>query len=86
VKAHQLEAVFSLPSGVFKPYAGVSTAIIVFTKGGKTDNVFFYDVGAHGFSLDDKRDPIGDNDLPDALACWRKKSAKKDLDELEAML
>jgi type I restriction enzyme M protein len=72
--------VFSLPSGVFKPYAGVSTAILMFTKGGKTDHVFFYDVQADGFSLDDKRDPIKDNDLPNALECWRKKNAKKDND------
>jgi type I restriction enzyme M protein len=47
---------------------------------GKTDHVFFYDVGADGFSLDDKRDPISESDLPSALACWRKKSAKKDTD------
>jgi type I restriction enzyme M protein len=80
VKENQLEAVFSLPSGVFKPYAGVSTAIIVFTKGGKTDNVFFYDVGADGFTLDDKRDPVKENDLPDALERWNKKNAKKDTD------
>jgi len=80
VKENQLEGVFSLPSGVFKPYAGVSTAILVFTKGGKTDHVFFYDVDADGYSLDDKRDPISQNDLPDALACWRKKSPKKDTD------
>jgi type I restriction enzyme M protein len=80
VKDNQLEAVISLPSGVFKPYAGVSTAILVFTRGGKTDHVFFYDVGADGFSLDDKRDPVGTNDLPDALVRWRKKSAKKDTD------
>jgi type I restriction enzyme M protein len=80
VKDNQIEGVFSLPSGVFKPYAGVSTAIVVFSKGGKTDNVFFYDVGADGFSLDDKRDPVSEDDLPDALTCWRKKSAKKDTD------
>jgi type I restriction enzyme M protein len=80
VKDNQLEAVISLPSGVFKPYAGVSTAILVFTKGGKTDHVFFYDVEADGFSLDDKRDPVSENDLPDALACWKKRSAKKDTD------
>lgn len=78
VKENQLEAVISLPSGVFKPYAGVSTAILVFSKGGKTDHVFFYDVGDDGFSLDDKRDVVSDNDLPDALERWRKKSAKKD--------
>lgn len=80
VKDNQLEAVISLPSGVFKPYAGVSTAIVVFTKGGKTDYVFFYDVGTDGFSLDDKRDPVSDNDLPDALERWRNRSAKKDTD------
>jgi type I restriction enzyme M protein len=80
VKDNQLEAVLSLPSGVFKPYAGVSTAILVFTKGGKTDHVFFYDVGADGFSLDDKRHPVRENDLPDALDRWRKRSAKKDTD------
>lgn len=80
VKDNQLEAVISLPSGVFKPYAGVSTAILVFTKGGKTDHVFFYDVEADGFSLDDKRDRISESDLPDALTCWRKRSAKKDTD------
>lgn len=80
VKENQLEAVFSLPSGVFKPYAGVSTAILVFTRGGKTDHVFFYDVDADGFSLDDKRDVVSQNDLPDALERWRKRSAKKDTD------
>ncbi|MBI1945019.1 MAG: SAM-dependent DNA methyltransferase [Deltaproteobacteria bacterium] len=80
VKDNQLEAVISLPSGVFKPYAGVSTAVLVFSKGGKTDHVFFYDVGADGFSLDDKREPVGENDLPDALERWRKRSAKKDAD------
>lgn len=77
---NQLEAVISLPSGVFKPYAGVSTAILVFTKGGKTDNVFFYDVQADGFSLDDKRDPVRDNDLPDALARWKARNPAKDTD------
>lgn len=80
VKDNQLEAVISLPSGVFKPYAGVSTAILVFTKGGKTDNVFFYDIEADGFSLDDKRELIRENDLPDTLRRWRKRNAKKDTD------
>jgi type I restriction enzyme M protein len=70
---NQLEAVISLPSGVFKPYAGVSTAIIVFSKGGRTENVMFYDVLDDGFSLDDKRAKIGDGkgDLPDVLAKYR---------------
>lgn len=69
IENNQLEAVISLPSGVFKPYAGVSTAIIIFVKGGKTENVFFYDVQSDGFTLDDKRTQIGDGegDLPDVL-------------------
>ena len=67
---NQLEAVISLPAGVFKPYAGVSTAILVFAKGGHTGQVFFYDVRADGLSLDDKRQPVKDNDLPDVLAQW----------------
>lgn len=71
VDDNQIEAVISLPSGVFKPYAGVSTAIIVFSKGGATDEVFFYDVTADGYSLDDKRQPIAENDLPDVLEKWR---------------
>jgi type I restriction enzyme M protein len=67
IENNQLEAVISLPSGVFKPYAGVSTAIIIFAKGGKTENVFFYDVKSDGRTLDDKRTEIGDGkgDLPD---------------------
>ena len=58
-----------MPSGVFKPYAGVSTAILIFTKTehGGTDNVWFYDMTADGFSLDDKRTPIADNDIPDII-------------------
>ena len=80
VRDNQLEAVISLPSGVFKPYAGVSTAILVFARGGKTDHVFFYDLQNDGFSLDDKRDSIAENDLPDALERWRDRSAKKDSD------
>lgn len=70
IESNQLEAVISLPSGVFKPYAGVSTAIIIFAKGGKTEGVFFYDVQSDGFTLDDKRTKIGDGkgDLPDVQA------------------
>lgn len=80
MEENQLEAVISLPSGVFKPYAGVSTAILVFTKGGRTDNVFFYGVESDGFSLDDKRDKINADDLPDLITRWQKRNAKKDLD------
>jgi len=70
IEHNQLEAVISLPSGVFRPYAGVSTAIIVFAKGGRTDSVFFYDVESDGRTLDDKRSLIGDGsgDMPDVKA------------------
>lgn len=72
IEDNQLEAIISLPSGVFKPYAGVSTAIVVFSKGGSTEQVLFYDVQADGYSLDDKRQPIKHNDLPDVLAQWQR--------------
>lgn len=70
VDDNRLEAVISMPSGVFKPYAGVSTAILIFTKTGSggTDNVWFYDMKADGYSLDDKRNPVSDNDIPDIIA------------------
>lgn len=69
VENHKLEAVISMPSGVFKPYAGVSTAIMIFTKTGTggTDKVWFYDMKADGFSLDDKRNEIEENDIPDII-------------------
>jgi len=81
IEDNQLEAVINLPPGVFRPYAGVATAFLVFTKGGKTKDVFFYDVEADGFSLDDKRDSTPDkNDLPDVRARWAKRNPKKDTD------
>ena len=80
VDDHQLEAIVKLPSGVFKPYAGVSTAILIFTKGGRTTDVWFYDVEADGFSLDDKRDKVDEDDLPDVRKRWKKRSPKKDTD------
>ena len=83
VDNNQLEAVISLPSGVFKPYAGVSTGILFFTKGGRTDNVFFYDVQADGFSLDDKREPVDENDLLDCLARWRARDSQKYADRTD---
>ena len=69
VESHQLQAVISMPSGVFKPYAGVSTAVLLFMKtgAGGTDKVWFYDMRADGFSLDDKRSPVSENDIPDIL-------------------
>jgi type I restriction enzyme M protein len=65
-----LQAVISLPSGVFKPYSGVGTAALIFQKGKPTQSVWFYDLTADGFSLDDKRTPIDANDIPDLLAKW----------------
>jgi len=69
IENHKLDAVISMPSGVFKPYAGVSTAVLFFTKTGTggTENVWFYDMQADGYSLDDKRTTIKDNDIPDIL-------------------
>jgi type I restriction enzyme M protein len=73
VENHRLEAIISMPSGVFKPYAGVSTAIMIFTKTGigGTDNVWFYDMRSDGYSLDDKRNPTSDNDIPDIIERYR---------------
>lgn len=65
-----LQAIISLPSGVFKPYAGVATAALIFQKGKPTQSVWFYDITADGFSLDDKRTPIDANDISDVLAKW----------------
>ena len=79
VDGNRLEAVISMPSGVFKPYAGVSTAVLIFTKTGHggTDNVWFYDMTADGFSLDDKRSPVADNDIPDIIARFHNPEAEK---------
>jgi type I restriction enzyme M protein len=79
VEKQQLQAVISMPSGVFKPYAGVSTAILLFTKtnSGGTDNVWFYDMRADGYTLDDKRSPAKDNDIPDIIARYGNLEAEK---------
>ena len=79
VDNHRLQAVISMPSGVFKPYAGVSTAILIFTKtnAGGTDKVWFYDMKADGFSLDDKRSQIADNDIPDIIARFHNLEAEE---------
>ena len=78
VEKNQLRAVISMPSGVFKPYAGVSTAVLVFTKTGTggTDKVWFYDMKADGFSLDDKRAEIKENDIPDIVARFHNMEAE----------
>ena len=73
----ELQGVVSMPSGVFKPYAGVSTAVLVFVKGGQTENVWFYDMEADGYSLDDKREKVAENDIPDVIARWKTRDPKK---------
>jgi type I restriction enzyme M protein len=81
VEEQKLDAIISMPSGVFKPYAGVSTAILLFTKtnSGVTDYVWFYDMQADGYSLDDKRTPQPDkSDLPDILARWQNRAAESE--------
>ncbi|MBB5336260.1 class I SAM-dependent DNA methyltransferase [Pectinatus brassicae] len=78
VENQRLEAVISMPSGVFKPYAGVSTGILIFTKTehGGTDNVWFYDMTADGFSLDDKRTPVEQNDIKDIIERFHNRNAE----------
>lgn len=80
VENNRLEAVISMPSGVFKPYAGVSTAILIFTKTehGGTDEVWFYDMTADGFSLDDKRSQVKENDIPDIIERFAHLENEKD--------
>lgn len=84
VEAHKLDGVISMPSGVFKPYAGVSTAILLFTKVGVekegSDFVWFYDMLHDGLSLDDKRQPVEENDIPDLLKRWGERDATQDTD------
>ncbi len=77
VEENQLEGIISMPSGIFKPYAGVSTAIVIFTKGGETDKVWFYDMTADGLSLDDKRQKTEENDIPDIVSKWKARDIKK---------
>lgn len=77
----ELQGVISLPSGVFKPYAGVSTAILIFVKGGQTEKVWFYDMESDGFTLDDKRSRIkGGGDLPDIVEKWRSRNNRTEND------
>lgn len=75
IENNELKAVISMPSGVFKPYAGVSTAVLVFVKGGSTNKVWFYDMEADGYSLDDKRNKIERNDIPEIIEQYKHKDA-----------
>lgn len=79
VEGNRLEAVISMPSGVFKPYAGVSTAVLVFTKTGHggTDEIWFYDMKADGYSLDDKRTEVKENDIPDIVSRFHNREGEK---------
>ncbi|MFN8358659.1 MAG: class I SAM-dependent DNA methyltransferase [Candidatus Kapaibacterium sp.] len=79
IDRQKLQAVISMPSGVFKPYAGVSTAVLIFTKtnSGGTDTVWFYDMQADGYSLDDKRQPIAGNDIPNIISRFHDLNAEK---------
>ena len=85
VEGNRLEAVISMPSGVFKPYAGVSTAVLVFTKTGHggTDDVWFYDMKADGFSLDDKRAEVKENDIPDIVKRFHDREGEKERQRTE---
>lgn len=85
VDNNKLEAVISMPSGVFKPYAGVSTAILVFTKtgAGGTDQVWFYDMKADGYSLDDKRQAVSENDIPDIITRFANLEGEKERQRTE---
>lgn len=80
IDRQKLQAVISMPAGVFKPYAGVSTAVLLFTRtdSGGTDRVWFYDMQADGYSLDDKRQAVAQNDIPDVLARWHNLGAEKE--------
>jgi len=73
---NELKAVISMPSGVFKPYAGVSTAVLIFVKGGTTEKVWFYNMEADGYSLDDKRNKIEQNDIPDIIEQYNHKDSE----------
>lgn len=84
IEHNSLQAVISMPSGVFKPYAGVSTAVLVFKKDpAGTNDVWFYDMKADGFSLDDKRTPVDQNDIPDVISRFSNLEAEKDRERTE---
>ena len=80
VEECELMGIVKLPAGVFKPYAGVSTAVLIFAKGGRTEYVWYYDIKADGWSLDDKREKVAENDIPDVIARWKGRNPEKDTD------
>jgi type I restriction enzyme M protein len=86
IEDNRLDGVISMPSGVFRPYAGVSTAVLLFTKGASTERIWFYDMEHDGFSLDDKRQRVVENDIPDLLSCWAKRFDQAFQSERDARL
>lgn len=86
IEENRLDAVVSMPAGVFRPYAGVSAAVLLFTKGAATERVWFYDMGHDGFSLDDKRQRVSENDIPDILMSWEHRFDGKFQRDREARL
>ncbi len=80
VEECELQGIVKMPAGVFRPYAGVSTAVLIFVKGGRTEHVWYYDMEADGWSLDDKREKVTENDIPDVIARWRARDPRKDMD------
>jgi type I restriction enzyme M protein len=80
VEECELQAIVKMPSGVFKPYAGVSTAVLIFVKGGQTENVWYYDMQTDGYSLDDKRERVTANDIPDVISRCEAGRSEQDLD------
>lgn len=79
VEQCELHGIVKMPSGVFKPYAGVSTAVLIFAKGGRTEHVWYYDMQADGYSLDDKREKIEANDIPDVIVRWHRRDPENDV-------
>jgi type I restriction enzyme M protein len=86
IEENRLDGVVSMPSGVFKPYAGVSTAVLFFTRGAQTEQIWFYDMAHDGFSLDDKRVAVSENDIPDVIRCWRQRTDKKFVESRETRI
>ncbi len=77
IEGNRLDGVVSMPSGVFRPYAGVSSAVLLFTKGAATERIWYYDMEHDGFSLDDKRQRVAENDIADLLECWQQRHEPK---------
>lgn len=83
VEECELQGIVKMPGGVFKPYAGVSTAALIFVKGGRTEHVWYYDMQSDGFSLDDRRQKVAENDIPDVIARWKSRDPDRDSDRTQ---